>query len=756
MKQIRRGRYRLPEMKRWLSKIIIITMMCAFMPVTAGADNASIGKDSSNGLNSQLIQRKLSKEKNTSNPYFQNAELFSNVSKLHHQTIIPSTGDVKILVLPIQAVNASLYPLKDDNETRTQLQEIFFGEYHADDDYSSLSARGNLYKQSYGKLNLQGTVLPVYNAAEIPSYYNTSEKCNKLIQQALESYDDINFSDYDNDKDGYIDCLHVVFPNYVSFWWYDMSLNFGLCSGKDVSFSNGDIKGINSIALSPFTNKSSQKKDIVYTLGCCFGLSKRSSDNGYSDIMYSKSTGTRGSYFNVYDKYLLDWIEPVILSNLDSLREIELSPAEIFTETSENAVKAVIWAPDPFCLPFMEFYMAEYRTGGGGFSDTEQSGILLWHCNSELTSSGYYKNSSNYLQPVTGFFKELNEFSDDTTPSSKFYDDLYTGAYMKVTSLDESKASIFAGFRNPDLSEIPSLTISAPTPEYIRGTDIVKFPIEYKNFENIDMSNVQVEIVTTGTVTKGSCSKTSNKSIIDNNGKGFINWYNFNNGDGTVQIKLSPQGAKNGYKYDHGAISPVIIVDNTPPSGMIIYSTAENGAVTATLTATEEIQPIEMTHTFNNNGTYTFQFKDLAGNEGSATAFVDWIDEPIPTTAPTIAPTIIPTTVPTVIPTALPTTMPTAVPDGFPVKVQNEQKLGNKITLNLMNMSDKQQNGILILAEYSDNKQLVSVQIINAAVNTGSSAPYEFDADENSSIHKILVWNSVSDMLPLAGSVTIK
>lgn len=79
-------------------------------------------------------------------------------------------------------------------------------------------------------------------------------------------------------------------------------------------------------------------------------------------------------------------------------------------------------------------------------------------------------------------------------------------------------------------------------------------------------------------------------------------------------------------------------VDGTPPAGIIQYSVSNNvqtnGSVTAMLTGTE---PIIVTnnggksaYTFTDNGSFTFTFKDAAGNTGEATAVVANIDRTPP------------------------------------------------------------------------------------------------------------------------------
>lgn len=74
-------------------------------------------------------------------------------------------------------------------------------------------------------------------------------------------------------------------------------------------------------------------------------------------------------------------------------------------------------------------------------------------------------------------------------------------------------------------------------------------------------------------------------------------------------------------------------VDSAEPTATIEYSVEKltNQAVIATLKPSEEVTIINNdgndTYTFNENGTFVFEFEDKAGNKGTATASVDWIDK---------------------------------------------------------------------------------------------------------------------------------
>ena len=78
-------------------------------------------------------------------------------------------------------------------------------------------------------------------------------------------------------------------------------------------------------------------------------------------------------------------------------------------------------------------------------------------------------------------------------------------------------------------------------------------------------------------------------------------------------------------------------VDSIDPTATIEYSIEDrtNQKVIATLKPSEEVTITNNegkdTYTFNENGSFTFKFEDKAGNKGTATAAVNWINKEIPT-----------------------------------------------------------------------------------------------------------------------------
>lgn len=87
------------------------------------------------------------------------------------------------------------------------------------------------------------------------------------------------------------------------------------------------------------------------------------------------------------------------------------------------------------------------------------------------------------------------------------------------------------------------------------------------------------------------------------------------------------------YQQEKELVATVTNIDKEAPAAEVVYDVTDwtNQAVTATLVnANEDIVITNLegtdTYTFTENNTYTFTFEDAAGNVGTATAEVTWID----------------------------------------------------------------------------------------------------------------------------------
>lgn len=368
-------------------------------------------------------------------------------------TLLPSTGPVKLLVIPVAYPDQPSYRNSFD---QTVLEEQLFAPYDPKKTAAEQYVRGYYYQAYYGKLDITGTIMPIYDAPENSTFYYDSDHFDvpqynftKLISDILTSYraQGIDLSDYDNDKNGWLDgvvirSLHPYRSRIVNTYLQ--------IEGSELRMKHYILWGVtdSSFSTPEDIHNKIERGALEHEIGHRFGLLDNYNDPGTSSnnaldtaLDELMRTGLAGHYINVYYKILLGWIEPLILTEEDELKSVRLCPVESL-ENPEDLPRAVMLIPDNVSgvTPFAEFYLAEYRCGTD-FARTP--GIVIWHCNTavgrarywtyEFYTRGYiYRFPANYLKPVyksggtefdkkTDVYGKGDEFSPLTLPDSSSY-----------------------------------------------------------------------------------------------------------------------------------------------------------------------------------------------------------------------------------------------------------------------------------------------------------------------------------------------
>ena len=263
---------------------------------------------------------------------------------------LPSTGNVEILVIPISFTNVEY-----DRDYKDILEVAFNG--------TSLltgweSLASYYEKASYGQLHLHANIMNVYATGDpyhevamqdgnkyYPNDYvdNYSNLDIKYLDKAIAYYDSaIDYSKYDKNNDGYIDCVYIVYlapigesDNSLDYWWAYTNSVYGSVSteydGKKLDtylwlsydFFSEEIEGV-SLNVNAET--------IIHETGHALGL------DDYYDTNYNNNGGLGGGVmmdYNVgdhdaYSKAILGWINPYVVVNKDI--EIEIN---IFGESGD-------------------------------------------------------------------------------------------------------------------------------------------------------------------------------------------------------------------------------------------------------------------------------------------------------------------------------------------------------------------------------------------------------------------------------------
>ncbi len=362
---------------------------------------------------------------------------------------MPTRGTVRILAL---LIDFSDYPGVTTPQT---FASRLFGDGTGVLPYDSL--RNFYLRSSYDQLTIEGNVLGWYTTPYARSTVTeTTQGRQALIKEALDYYDQQghDFAQYDNDGDGAIDyfCVFWAGPHgeWASFWW-----------GYYTSFTDStyrlDGKRLRSYSwqweLYSYPSGSFSSKTVIHETGHALGLPD------YYD--YDDSVGPRGGVggldimdssgdHNCFSKFVLDWIEPVVVSS--GSRTLQLRGSGLYPD-------AVLFMPS--AVPgqiFAEYFMVQnrHRIGNDTGLFTGSDGLVVWHVDATLNSSGtnfLYNNSyterkllklvqADGLEQIETFdasadagdyYKAGMTLGPLTTPNTDRYDGTATG--MGITNI---------------------------------------------------------------------------------------------------------------------------------------------------------------------------------------------------------------------------------------------------------------------------------------------------------------------------------
>ena len=287
----------------------------------------------------------------------------------------PSTGNPNLLVIPVN--------LKRTEATSQNLADIEMAFNGTEEQTGWESVKSYYYESSYGKLNLNIDVLdewftPKYSANQYENYDRINDEMSgpeAILLEALEYYDSkIDFSKYDNNSDGYIDSVWLIYNYEVdydsndSIYWafVDWSYSENEFDGK-IPYTYG-FAGIDFMHPTKEEASSYDPKGLlvdahtyIHETGHMMGL------DDYYD--YDEDTGPIGGLYgadmmdyNIGDhcaasKLLLGWVSPTIVSG-NGVLTLDLKS---FVDTGEFLI---ITNKDLDSI-YNTYYIVEFYTNSG-------------------------------------------------------------------------------------------------------------------------------------------------------------------------------------------------------------------------------------------------------------------------------------------------------------------------------------------------------------------------------------------------------
>lgn len=405
----------------------------------------------SNNRPSQIISGDSNKEGLKGVEYL---NYYSDVSGCQY---FPSTGNNKMLVVPVMFKGESL---SDSAKVLNDLEIAFNGS----EDETGWESVSSFYKEtSYGKLNIEADIYE--------SWVTIDLTCVEVSNLSYDKYDDpsiyvldyvydylktrIDLTQYDSDKDGYVDGVWLVYGNhsYSKYKYKSDELESLLWAytywdtNKEPNVSN-PVFNVYCWGSYDFMYESEGKAGdikvdahtLIHETGHMLGL-----DDYYDYDATKNPTGCLDMMdynigdHNSYSKWMLDWVSPKVFNYSEGVMDINS-----FTDTGEFIV--IPSDPNVNYSPLSEYLLIElYTPTGLNKLDSIYSylgsypkmfnnvGVRIYHVDSRLGEFVYQQGDWYYSDYVYNYSKEdlysytgnYNYFAifNNNTPSYSYEED---------------------------------------------------------------------------------------------------------------------------------------------------------------------------------------------------------------------------------------------------------------------------------------------------------------------------------------------
>lgn len=315
-------------------------------------------------------------------------KIYENQQK--NSKVFPTTGQRKLVCI--------LMGFSDLAFTLTQQN---FNELFNQVGYSYDNATGSVfdffYESSSLQLELNVTVAGPYTASNTMAYYgnNTNGDARPLVTEAVTlANTDVNYAEFDNDLDGSVDGVYVIFAGYGeeagasadAIWSHAWNISTVTLDGKTISRyscspeyrgnADGNITRIGVIC-----------HEFGHVLGAPdfydtnYGTGGQYDGTGSWDLQAFGSWNNNGAtpaHSNAYTKcYIYNWASPTIISTQQALSILNSEQSNISTFYRYNTATA------------NEYYLFENRQQIGFDSHTPGHGLIVYHVDASYIGSHY-------------------------------------------------------------------------------------------------------------------------------------------------------------------------------------------------------------------------------------------------------------------------------------------------------------------------------------------------------------------------------
>lgn len=398
----------------------------------------------------------------------------------------PTTGTRKMLVILTEFTNKSF------TKSQSTFENLLNG--------SSNSFRDYYMDTSYGNLIVNSTVVGPYDVGYSMQEADATDWDNQRYFSACvdaAEADGINFAEYDNDNDGYVDGVYFIFAGYgqeaggpsYAIWSHSWTLGNYAKNYDGVTISKyacspelRGASGTTTTGIGVICHEFGHNLGVPDYYDTDYGDNGQSFDIGRWDVMASGSWNDGGdtpSQHNMYTKWKLGWSNPTVITGAATL--------SLGNTMDNNEAYRIDTATTG------EFFILENRQQTGWDAAVPGHGMLIIHVDGPFIDN-LSSNTINILPSHQGLDVEeadnirssatyggdpfpgtsnKTSFTDTTTPNSKSWAGANTG--KPVTNISESSGVITFDFMGGAPAQLPPVANFNASGTTINEGQVVNF-----------------------------------------------------------------------------------------------------------------------------------------------------------------------------------------------------------------------------------------------------------------------------------------
>ena len=381
---------------------------------------------------------------------------------------------------------------------------------------SSGSARQYFHDTSFGQYNPVFDVVGPVTLSQKHSYYggndNNGEDKNaeQMIKEACELVDpDVDFSIYDNNHDGKVDFVYVIYAGYgeadgggKDYIWphnYELTASNVTCMVDDVQVDNYACSNEIDYASKQHNGIGTFCHEFSHVLGLPDLYTTNDATHktmGMWDILdYGpyNNDGNTPPHYSAYERFYMGWLKPTVVNKGCSIQLSALGASNVavlLTASGEHNLSGL--TPNP-----STFYMLENRQNTGWDAHLPGHGLLITKI--AFSQSKWIGNTVNNSKRSMGV--DIIEADGEAPTYDK--DDYENGYFGKAGDAYPSGATSFTQLTEFQVKDIQE------------KNGVIQFKVN-EGGEEIQLSVEEAELPKVSSVRKVMCN---GQILIEHNGK---------------------------------------------------------------------------------------------------------------------------------------------------------------------------------------------------------------------------------------------